>query len=277
MALKDILVHVDDGKACEARLETAVNMANAHEAHLIGLYVRATPYLPELASADLLEQFIKIQAKAMDESVEKAETLFGEMTGRNGISAEWRSVEGDAVEQLAVHGRYVDLVVIGQHDPDDNATPSVDIADLLVLRIGRSVMVVPYAGRYPTVGSTMLVAWDAGRQASRAVNDALPFLERANKVNVLAINPEQGSAGHGEIPCADICQHLARHGAKVEALTATAHDMEVGDILLSRASDLGADLLVMGAYGHRRLRELVMGGATRHLLAHMTLPVLMSH
>ncbi len=279
MALKDILVHVDDGKACEARLETAVNLAQAHDAHLIGLYVRTTPYVPELASAGLLEEIIKVQSKAADENIQKAQGLFEEMTARSGIGAELRLVEGDAIEQLALHGRYVDLAVIGQHDPDQDDAPvrSPDIADGLVLRIGRAVLVVPYVGRYPNVGSTVLVAWDAGRQASRAVNDALAFLERADKVNVLAVNPEQSLAGHGEIPCADICQHLARHGAKVVAQTATAHDMEVGDILLSRASDLGADLLVMGAYGHRRLRELVLGGATRHLLAHMTLPVLMSH
>ncbi len=238
----------------------------------------ATPYVPELASARLLEEFIQAQEKAADVAVEKAARLFGEMTTKNGVGAEWRMIQGDTVEQLALHGRYVDLVVIGQRDADcDDWARGPHIADRLVLRIGRSVMVVPYIGRYPTVGSTVLVAWDAGRQASRAVNDALPLLERADKVHVLAINPTQGPSGHGEIPCADICRHLARHGAKVEAQTATASDMEVGDILLSRASDLSADLLVMGAYGHRRLRELVLGGVTRHLLAHMTLPVLMSH
>ena len=277
MAIKDILVHLDEGDACGARLEVAVNLAQTHDAHLIGLYLRPAPQVPEFASASMVDEVIGVQAKAVGENEEKAEKLFSDQTGKAGLGAEWRSIQGDAVEDLALHGRYVDLVVIGQHDPDSKAMSNPDIAGRLVLRIGRSVMIVPYAGRYPNLGKNILVAWDAGRQASRAVNDALPLLKGADKVNVLAINPETGPDGHGEIPCADICQHPARHGVNAEAQTAMAGDMEVGDILLSRASDLGADLLVMGAYGHRRLRELVLGGATRHLLAYMTLPVLMSH
>jgi nucleotide-binding universal stress UspA family protein len=278
MALKDILVHLNDDKACRARVQTAANLARQHGAHLTGLYVCSLPHVPDLVSARLMEEIIEAQETAARENSESAEKMFGEIASAAGLSAEWRSLEGDTAAQLSLHGRYADLVVIGQHDPDAATAPWLsDLPDRLVLRIGRSVMVVPYVGSYPDVGKNILVAWDASRQASRAVNDALPFLERAEKVEVLAVNPEQGPDGHGEIPCADICQHLARHGANVQAGSATAPDMEVGNILLSRAADLGVDLLVMGAYGHRRLRELVLGGVTRHMLNHMTVPVLLSH
>ena len=122
-----------------------------------------------------------------------------------------------------------------------------------------------------------MVAWDASRLATRAVNDALPILRKASKVHLLAINPEGGREGHGDVPGADIGLHLARHGVKAEASSIHAEDLEAGDALLSRAADFGADLIVMGAYGHSRWRELVLGGVTRHLLNHMTAPVFMSH
>jgi nucleotide-binding universal stress UspA family protein len=137
--------------------------------------------------------------------------------------------------------------------------------------------VVPYAGTFKTIGQRVLVAWNAGREATRAVNDALPLLEGAAKVTVLAINPHGGLRGHGEVPGADIALHLARHGVRAEASAIKSDDVEIGALLLSQAADLNADLIVMGAYGHSRLREVVLGGATREILRSMTVPVLLSH
>jgi nucleotide-binding universal stress UspA family protein len=122
-----------------------------------------------------------------------------------------------------------------------------------------------------------MVAWNARSEAVRAVNDALPLLEQAEQVDVLAINPPPGEAGDGDIPAADICLHLARQGVKAEAQSAQAKDIDVGDLLLSRAVEENVDLIVMGAYGHSRWRETVLGGATKHVLEHMTIPVFMSH
>ena len=138
---------------------------------------------------------------------------------------------------------------------------------------GRPVLVVPYAGRHEGLGSRVLVAWNASREAARAVHDALPLLTRARSVVVLAVDPPD----EDHIPGADIAAHLAHHGVHVEARHTVAPDIEVGDELLNLISDLGADLLVMGAYGRSRWREAVFGGATRHILAHMTVPVLMAH
>ncbi|MSP80209.1 MAG: universal stress protein [Rhodospirillales bacterium] len=182
-----------------------------------------------------------------------------------------------AAETLALSARYADLAVVGQRNSDDDELEMDKMPDRFILSAGRPVLSVPYAGAFPKVGQTAVVAWDASRLATRAVNDALPILRRAAKVHLLAINPEGGREGHGEVPCADIAHHLARHGVKAEASSLRVNDIEVGDALLSRASDFGADLIVMGAYGHARWRELVLGGVTRHLLQHMTAPVFMSH
>jgi nucleotide-binding universal stress UspA family protein len=137
------------------------------------------------------------------------------------------------------------------------------------------VLIVPRYGVFGTVGERVLIAWNGSREATRAAHDALPLLKRATKVTVLSIDPDHDS--QRRVPSADITLHLARHGVAAEADSTVALDIAVGDVLLSRAADLGADLIVMGGYGHSRVREMVLGGATRHLLQHMTVPVLMSH
>jgi nucleotide-binding universal stress UspA family protein len=139
------------------------------------------------------------------------------------------------------------------------------------------VLVVPYAGRFGECGRRVLVAWNASRAATRAVNDAMPLLARAETVTVLCIDPAADGRAHGETPGMDIAVHLARHAVKARVETTVSGGIGVGNALLSRVSDIGADLLVMGAYGHARVRELLLGGATRTILESMTLPVLMSH
>ncbi len=147
----------------------------------------------------------------------------------------------------------------------------------LVMSAGRPALVIPYIGAPEGFGRTVTLAWDAGREAARTVADAMPLLERAEQVHVLAVNPRSGISGHGEEPGADIALHLARHGITAEVNHTHAQDVGVGDAILSWLSDSGSDLLVMGAYGHSRLRELVLGGVTRRLLDSMTVPVLISH
>jgi len=278
MALKDILVHVDHAEISERQLNAAFTVAEANGAHVIGVHAKAMPFVPDLAAPAVVGEFMEIQEKYASEAAQKAEALFNARASKSSVPSEWRTVSGDPVEQLALHGRYVDLVVVGQQNPDVTDVPVLrDVPDRLILSIGRPVLVVPYTGDFSAIGKNVLVSWDASRLATRAVNDALPLLEGSDQVNVLAINPGKGIGGHGEIPCADICLHLARHGVNAEAHSVSASDVDVGDLILSRAADFGADLIVMGAYGHRRLRELALGGATRHILNHMTVPVFMSH
>jgi nucleotide-binding universal stress UspA family protein len=177
---------------------------------------------------------------------------------------------------MKLHARYADLTVVGQGiDLKDAPHDLAFLPEELALGVGRPVLVVPRYGTFETFGERVLIAWNGSREATRAVHDALPLLTRATKVTVLSIDPEPDSGAR--VPSADITLHLARHGVSAEADSTVALDMAVGDMLLSRAADLGANLLVMGAYGHSRVREMVLGGATRHILQHMTVPVLMSH
>jgi nucleotide-binding universal stress UspA family protein len=183
--------------------------------------------------------------------------------------------QGGIAEQLASQARCVDLAIVGQLDPDHppfgSAAPP---PEQIVLSSGRPVLIVPYAARFQGIGDRVLLAWNGSREAARAVNDALPFLVKASSVTVLTVKPE---AARAETPNVDIVSHLARHGVQAEAAHTGATDIGVGVALLNHATEVCADLMVMGAYGHSRLRELVLGGATRSVLRRMTVPVLMSY
>ena len=176
-----------------------------------------------------------------------------------------------------MNARYNDLVIMGQPDPDDTGPAGRHLPEAVLLGAGRPVLVVPYIGLARPPGRKILVAWDAGREAGRALREALPMLARAEEVTVLTIEAKTGPNGHGEEPGADIAHYLARHGCQVTVEAIRDSSIGVGDTLLSHIGDRDFDLLVMGAYGHSRLRELALGGVTQHLLAHMTIPVLASH
>jgi nucleotide-binding universal stress UspA family protein len=282
MALKDILVYVDDAKACPARLAVATALAQQHDAHLTGLTIVSPPPIPAYVQANLPREALEVQRRHTRAKADRAKQNFDEAiaaTGRE-ARAEWREAHGDGRrDQVAeMHARYADLAIVGQADPDDERPESDFLAETLMFGAGRPILVVPYIGATAgVVGERAIVAWDAGREATRAVNDALPILEVAKWVEVLVVNPSPGLGGHGEEPGADIALHLSRHNVKATSEHLVAEDIDVADTILSRCADQSADLLVMGAYGHSRLREMVLGGATRHILRHMTVPVLMSH
>ncbi|MDH5749685.1 MAG: universal stress protein [Rhodospirillales bacterium] len=278
MPLKDLLVHIDSSDQCQSRLETALNLAQANDAHLTGVFVVTRPNIPAYIEAQIGAEVIKAQIEEGMRAADEAEKMFSAKTQSAGVKSEWRSVEGDLCEVLGLHGRYADLVIVGQRDPEgSDMMANSDMPDRLILSVGRPVLVVPYVGTYPTIGQRVMVAWDGSRLAARAVNDSLSLLLGAKTVNILAVNPKRGTEGLGDVPGGDISLHLARHGIKAEAQHLTSGDISAGDMLLSRAADAGADLIVMGAYGHARWRELVLGGVTRHMLNHMTVPVFMSH
>ena len=274
-AFKDILVQVDDSARAAVRLDLALGLAERHQAHLVALHPRFRSAMSRAVVAQLGEQMDAIFKRGDAAAAAVAKALVESRYRTAGTAIEWRDVCGDSVETVALHARYCDLVVVGQTAAGEAEARA--LADALLLTVGRPVLVVPYAGTFATVGKRVLVAWNASREATRAVHDALPILERADLVHVMAINPDHGRAGHGDIPGADICLHLSRHGVKAVCEHITADDLDPGEMLLSRAADEDCDLIVMGGYGHSRMRQLVLGGTTRQLLAHMTVPVLFSH
>ena len=275
MSLKDLLVAVDGDSLNPSPLALAAWLAGRFEAHLVGLHpsstasagLYSTSFDSTLFDDAMQETFALLERRAIE-----ARAGFEAVTHRNGIEAEWRVARGFPAPETVLNGRTADLVILGQRWSDYDGLRYPDPADV-VLDVGCPVLVVPRAGQFERIERHALIAWNGSREAARAVRDALPLLKRVAKVTVLAVNPKNGD----EEPGADIALHLARHGITVEIDQSTVPDVDTADVLLSRVSDLGSDLIVMGAYGHARMRETILGGVTRSMLAQMTVPVLMSH
>lgn len=280
MPLKSILVHIDESERCKERIGMAAQLAMSHGAHLTGLYVIPDPYIPPYMAAGFIPvDVIENQVREARRHAAEMETVFNDITGKAGAESEWRIGEGLLADTVSRHARYADVTIVGKGDAHDREHfPNPGLGADVVMGSGRPVLVVPNAGHFDNVGKNILVCWNASRESTRAVNDAMPMMQSADKVAVLSVNPHSRTGGdHGDIPGADIALHLARHDVKVEATSAVAGDMDVADVVLARASDLGADMIVCGAYGHSRTREWVLGGVTESLLHDTTVPTMLSH
>ena len=278
MPYKTILVHLNDKRRAEALLEPAVRLASRHNAHLIGMHAYSmipAPPIPIPYGGKVLGSMVAAERQETEEIA----ATFARMTANQPFVAEWRAVKVPHVDLAPIvmdHGRTADLIIAGQTDPEWELSPLLDFPERLALESGRPVLVVPYIGRYPEVGRNVVIAWKPGREAARAAFDALPLLLGAEKIHILEIK-ERGDERPALAPDTSIAAALARHGIKPSVHTSAPADIGVGDEILSRLADLGADLLVMGAYGHSRMRELVFGGVTRSISRHMTVPTLFSH
>lgn len=274
---KTLLVPVDGRPRSGRSIELAGRIAGAFDAHVVGLFIQPQPAIPGVVYGRGGSRIVaEIQENMVREASEAAQVRFDAEVKKAAIaSAEWRVAQGDRADLLALHARYADLVVINQ--TDSSAEQASNFADAVVLSLGRPALLVPYTCELKTFARRVLVCWNASRESARAVTDALPLLQRAALVTVMTVNGRSSRDGHGEEPGTDIALFLARHGVKAQVIRVSSAGVNVGSVILSRAFDLEADMVVMGAYGHARLRELVLGGATRTLLQSMTVPVLMSH
>lgn len=279
MAYQDMLVHLDDGKDCAGRIEAAINLAAAHDAHLIGLCP-----IVEIALLSYIRKEIPPNVRAAMDAEAKAladATLarFTAAAERAGISHETRTVHAldtTLASVISMHARCADLTILGQAGPD--ASPAARrMPEDVVLAAGRPVLLVPRAGAPATIGRRVVVAWDASREAARAVADAMPILQQAESVRVVVVEPERVAAGEGELPDAELATHLARHGVQVEVERVDAGERSAADALQAYLAERDVDLLVMGSYARSRMRQLVLGGVTRKMLESMPVPVLMSH
>ncbi|NCF27291.1 MAG: universal stress protein [Gammaproteobacteria bacterium] len=277
MTIRDILVHVDKSRAMPGRVRAAAEFARRHDAHLTGLYVIEVPVLPSYAEAQIPVDIIEAQRAALISTAAAAESEFGDIVEKSGISSEWRCVEDRLIDALSLNARYADLLMVGQADPEDPECVSRGLADHLALSSGRPVLVIPTGGVSGVIGENVVVAWNAKREAVRAISDAMPLLETANQVSVVTINAKDEDPENAGIPAADIGLHLARHGIETQTRSLYGAPAAIGELLLYAARDESADLLVMGAYGHARFREILLGGVTAHVLAHTTIPTLLAH
>jgi nucleotide-binding universal stress UspA family protein len=278
MGYKDILVYADNTKYAAVRLDTAARLALSHGAHLTALHVDHAPYMPvDLMGTGIAIQVRQWQKTVQEERVEKIRRIVDDTSTRHGIEIEWRQQDGQVDDAIMSHGAYADLVVVSQAgNPFDLEQPIDPSPGALALSSGRPVMVVPNrAGEYQ-VGNNVLIAWKPCAESARAVHDALPLLKEAESVTILEANPEM-EAGRGRLVGAEIGKHLARHGVKVTATSVNEKSANEGVTILARAAEIGADLIVMGGYGHSRLREVVLGGVSSHILKHHYIPVFMAH
>ncbi len=279
MPFKTILVYCDSGEAAKWRLSVAIELAERFGGLLVALHARLPFEAPAFFDSGLsMDTLYTAYQEGVEKEAASAKAIFTAAIRGKTVATEWRSVEGFPDNELAVHARYADLVVAGQAGPPESANLSTptDLAETVALTSGRTVLVVPHIPTTTPPGKVVMLCWNASREAARAATDALPFLKAAEKVIVLVVDPSK-SAGHGAEPGADVAVWLARHGVKAIVQRDTAIDGDVGATILSRAADHGVDLIVMGIYGHSRVREFVLGGASRTLLASMTVPVLMAH
>jgi nucleotide-binding universal stress UspA family protein len=291
MALKDLLVCIDPGSSSDARLRLAFNLARAHRAHLTAAYVMpkaedliAHPpagVVPPGELTGLAQGGGMTPGGAVTEvlrEAENAETVeqrFKSELHLSGVGGDWHLLDAGDEAKLIELAKSFDLTITGQLSPESRQTTfrPADIA----IGTARPVLVIPYAGRFETVGKRALVAWDGSREAVRALNDALPLLGDAEAVTVMSIGPREAELERRRESLDGIVGHLQRHAIPAQLEESVQAGIAVSDVLLSRAADLGADLIVAGVYHHSQLREALIGGVSRELLQHMTVPVLMSH
>lgn len=287
MALKDVLVYLDQTAHAFERLRLAVDLARRHQSRLTALYVR------ELNSAQRHEQSVAELGQGSSEAIsqtnrhiqetinvaiERLLSALEEVKRECEFEIEWRCLDGVGSTLVPQHARFADLCILSQDVSAAATATGYTFSEELLFVAGRPVIFVPSHGSFKTLGKHILVAWNSSRAATRSVNDALPLIERAEQVTVLAVNQVEFTQRYGALPPQNMVEHLRRHGAAVKGVWLDNVSTEmIADVVQAEAHKMGADLIVAGAFGHPRLWEKLMGGVTRDLLARMSLPLLMSY
>ncbi len=287
MALKDLLVCVDQNEDSLLRLRLAADLAIRHGSHLTALYVREFSRsqlerrkAAELAlqSAAALHDLDDSIEEEMHAAAERWRSTLEALTRKNRVEAELQSVDGVTAEVIPQHARYADLCILGRDLPEGPASIGYTFCEQMLFVTGRPVLFVPADPSLSTLGRHVVVAWNSSRPAARSLNDALPLIERAERTTVLIVNPGAFIGAHHALPGEQIIAHLRRHGAAAEIVRIeNVPPGSIADKLQAEARALGADVLVAGAFGHPRLWEKMLGGVTNDLMTRMSLPVFMSH
>ena len=275
--IKDIIVNLSVARNGSNVGNYAVSAAAALQAHLTGIAFIYDPIVPISGTGYIPADVIESQRADNETAAEAAIKDFTAATDRAGISAEPQMLSASltgAGDQFARLARRFDLAIVGQAQPETSTMEQI-IGETTLFESGRPIIMVPYIQKAPFKTGNVMICWDGSRTAARAVADAIPILGKSSRIEIVSVTSERGK--EDEIEGADIGQHLARHGLKVDVHRISRGNIDVADALLSHAADSAADLLVMGGYGHSRLREFVLGGVTRSIFQSMTLPVLLSH
>lgn len=274
--IKDIIVNLGLG-AHDPAGDFAISVANTFDAHLLGVAFVYDPIIPGTVMGGIPPQFIESQRIDSEKTARTAIARFEQAAKRAGVSYESLNVSASisgAAERLGRLARRFDVAIVGQPEREKSAPDEV-VDEGVLFESGRPVIFVPYIQKAVLKLDRVMVCWDGSRAATRAIADSLPFLRKAKKVEIVMVAGKAGK--EDEIPGVDLGQHLARHGLEVDVKRITAPNIDVSSTILSYAADTNADMIVMGGYGHSRLREFILGGVTRSILETMTVPALMSH
>jgi len=277
MAYKDMLLLLDDTRGAAGRVRAAVAFARSHAAEVDALHLSMHQEIPGYIAVELSSSVLALRDEALEKEGKASRQSFEGACKAAGIAGRFRQAiasPGELADTAIAAARLSDLVVLGQPDEEEGGWIGPWLLESVLLGSGRPALVVPYIGAHETIGRNVLVGWDGGREAARAVHDAMPILAGADKVTVISVNREPDMQHPG---VAEVAEHLARHGVKAEHHSIKIDQISAADYMLNRASDEDADLVVMGAYAHNRIRELVLGGMTKGMLHHMTVPVFLSH
>jgi nucleotide-binding universal stress UspA family protein len=275
--IKDIIVNLSVAKNGSTVGNYAISVATALQAHLTGIAFAYDPIVPISDGGYIPAEVIEVQRADNEAAAESTIKNFTAATDRAGISAEPLTLNASlagGADQFARIARRFDLAIVGQGQPQVTSMDQI-IAEATLFGSGRPMIMVPYIQKAPFKIDNVMICWDGSRAAARAVADAIPVLGKSGRIEIVSVTNEPGK--QDEIEGADIGRHLARHGLKVDVHRISGGDIDVGDALLSHAADSSADFMVMGGYGHSRLREFVLGGVTRLIFESMIVPVLLSH
>lgn len=276
MSLRSILVHADATVQTAPRLQAAAALARTHSASVRALHAVLPVYMQYPYSLSISVEVLGMLQDAEANRSARARTIFDKAIATGAMAVEWSSTNDDPVQAFTRSAVCSDLCVLGQNDPDNELRAEVpfDFVESVIIGSGRPALVLPHHHAQADIGRVALLAWKPTREAAHALAGSLPLLQKADKVHVAVWNEDDDAAAD---VCADIGRYLGRHGIAAEVHSYGAPSRDVGEYMLSLASDIGANLLVMGCYGHGRMREWVLGGTTRSVLRSMTLPVLMAH
>lgn len=279
MSYKTILVCLTDDKKAPGVLSVAVNVARRFNAHLIGVFaLNVAPIYPSMGMAVDAGLYADMQQR-QEEIANKCLEIFTHATKNEDFAAEWRTLNSQAIsgtQDLIANALCADLVIIGQASADRTFAQMDDLRRDLISGSGRPVLVVPDHGTFDTVGSKILFGWNATREAANALHGALPFMQGADETIVFTIAQPEDKRTKDNFAGHELAEKLSRHGIKSRISHQPQEAVTVGNRMLNEAAEQGADLIVMGAFGHSRMHAFIFGAATRQMLEEMTMPILFS-
>lgn len=272
-------IHLNQDHTCERRMDIGLQLAATYGAEAVGIYPAASVAGLQQDDNILTQEVRKALRSQQDEHREATRALFLEKARAAQVESQWRCPGGDVDDALALHARFCDLLVMSKVDPADRfASLRPNLPEAVVMAAGRPVLMVPNHGTFNTIGQRILFCWDHRREAARAFTDAAPLLRQCQSLVVLEVDRNEKLAAQYDLHDDDLAHYCRRLGyPQPQQLVRDSTGYGVGNIILNTATDTDRDLIVMGAYGHSRMRQWIMGGATSTLLANMTVPVLLAN